>query len=66
MNRFKKPLWRNKPDGMFIARGISDTEHCVICKVDTHVPKTLDIDNRLFYITGVGQFCHDCYDNTGD
>jgi hypothetical protein len=38
-----------------------ETEPCVVCRIDTRVPKALDISQRLYYITGVGQHCHDCY-----
>jgi hypothetical protein len=52
---------RHRVDGMFIARQIRKTELCVQCQVDTGVPVGLDISERLFYVTGVGQLCHDCY-----
>lgn len=68
MKRFRRSFSRNRPDGMFIhdqihreGRRIRDTEPCVICRIDTRVPKALDISERLYYIEGVGQHCHDCY-----
>jgi hypothetical protein len=42
-------------------RLIGNTEVCVYCQVDTGVAVGLDISQRLFYITDVGQLCHDCY-----
>lgn len=62
MRRFNRGIWRNKPDGMFIHAQIHRTERCVVCKIDTGVPVHLDISRRLYYIEGVGQFCHDCFD----
>jgi hypothetical protein len=63
--------FKSRVDGLFEARRRSDTEHCVICKDDTQVPKTLDINDRSLYIEGVGQLCYDCYERvshlyTGD
>jgi hypothetical protein len=60
MRRCVKKI-KHKIDGMFTARKMSDTEHCVMCKVDTNVDKTLDISQRMFYIEGVGQFCNTCH-----
>lgn len=68
MNRFHRQFSRNRPDGMFIQQQIHHqgrrtrrTEACVVCRIDTRVPRELDISERLFYIEGAGQHCHDCY-----
>lgn len=36
-------------------------EECVNCKVETYVPKALDIGWRHHYIEGVGQLCYECW-----
>jgi len=41
-----------------------ETENCVICNVDTNVPKTIDIQYRLFYVEGSGQLCRECWNST--
>ena len=61
MNRFMRKH-RRRINGMFVNHKIHGNDMCVSCRVDTHVPTTLDISQRIYYITGVGQFCHDCYD----
>lgn len=38
-----------------------DYEQCIICGQNTHVPKSTDIADRKFYITGCGQLCQECY-----
>jgi hypothetical protein len=59
MNRFRRSFSRKRPDQD--RRRMRETEPCVVCRIDTRVPKALDISQRLYYITGVGQHCHDCY-----
>ena len=54
-------------DGMWRQRQIHKDEIyeiCVSCRINTGVPKTLDIQERLYYIEGAGQMCRDCYDET--
>jgi hypothetical protein len=55
----------SRPDPMFVHYQIHrhDTELCVICGVETKVPRTQDVDERLYYVPGAGQLCHDCYQN---
>ena len=61
MNRFMRKHPRRHLDGMFVNHRIHGNDMCVSCHIDTHVPAALDISQRIYYITGVGQFCHDCY-----
>jgi len=52
-------------DGMFIHRQIHKEElyeRCISCKEMTGTPKTLDIQQRLYYIEGAGQLCRDCWE----
>lgn len=35
-------------------------EHCVLCKRQTNIPFDRPIDERLYYVEGVGQLCRDC------
>lgn len=52
-------------DGMFIHRQIHKEElyeRCISCKELTGIPKTLDIQERLYYVEGAGQMCRDCWD----
>lgn len=39
----------------------NDFEKCVICHCETTVRKEENIENREFYIEGVGQLCDKCY-----
>lgn len=66
MNRYLRRHRRNHVDGMFISRQIHGTEHCIFCTIDTGIPRTLDISERLYYVEGVGQMCRDCWDETYD
>jgi len=64
MNKFARKI-QSKVDGVFISKQIhKETERCVICKVDTGIPIGLDISYRLYYVSGTGQLCHDCWDDT--
>ena len=36
-------------------------EKCVICKKRTDVLKTTPIEERDYYVEGVGQLCKKCY-----
>ena len=64
MNKFSAKF-RKSVDGWFVSKQIhKETEQCVICGVDTGVPKELDISYRLYYVSGTGQLCHDCWDDT--
>jgi len=52
-------------DGMFIQRQIHKEElyeQCISCKELTGIPKTLDIQQRLYYVQGAGQLCRDCWE----
>jgi hypothetical protein len=68
MNRYLRRHRRSKVDGMFIQKQIreKDTELCIYCQIDTGVRVGLDISERLYYVTGVGQMCRDCWDETYD
>jgi hypothetical protein len=68
MNKYLRRHRRSHVDGTFIQKQIreKDTELCVYCQSDTKVPITLDIMNRMYYVTGVGQMCRDCWDETYD
>jgi len=37
-----------------------ETEKCVICSVDTQVPRSMSIDFRKNYVEGCGQLCEKC------
>lgn len=39
-------------------------ETCVMCNVDTNVPKSMHIDFRNNYVEGAGQLCFNCYTKT--
>lgn len=39
----------------------TEFETCVICNVDTNVPKSMHIDFRNNYVDGAGQLCFNCY-----
>lgn len=39
-------------------------EKCVSCNMMLPVLKTTSIHERLFYVEGAGQLCHDCYNGT--
>ncbi len=36
-------------------------EQCVLCKKELEVLTTTPIQEREFYVTGVGQLCTECY-----
>jgi len=36
-------------------------ENCVVCKRLTNVKKDKDVNDRLFYVKGVGQLCETCF-----
>ena len=38
-----------------------DNEKCIVCGVETDVPKNLHIDLRTCYVEGCGQLCPKCY-----
>jgi hypothetical protein len=40
------------------------TEICIVCGVDTNVPKHLNVDLREHYVEGAGQMCKKCWDET--
>jgi len=42
----------------------TEFETCVICNVDTNVPKSMHIDFRNNYVDGSGQLCFNCYTKT--
>jgi hypothetical protein len=37
------------------------TEICVSCGIDTKIPVSRHIEERLTYVYGVGQLCLKCY-----
>lgn len=37
-----------------------EKEKCVLCGVETDIPRDLHIDFRYGYIEGVGQLCKSC------
>jgi hypothetical protein len=39
-------------------------ETCVVCNIDTNVPKSIHVDFRHHYVEGAGQLCFDCYTKT--
>jgi hypothetical protein len=39
----------------------SDYERCILCENLTDIRKDKDINERLFYIEGLGQLCEICY-----
>lgn len=39
----------------------TNTERCILCNKDTHIPVELNIDFRDYYIEGIGQLCIHCY-----
>jgi len=39
-------------------------ETCVMCSIDTNVPKSMHVDFRNYYVDGAGQLCFDCYTKT--
>jgi hypothetical protein len=52
-------------DGMWIHRQIHKHElydSCISCREVTGIPKTLDIEKRLYYVPGAGQMCQDCWE----
>jgi hypothetical protein len=38
-----------------------ETETCISCNKETHVPINLNIELREYYIEGAGQLCEKCY-----
>ena len=38
-----------------------ETEKCVICKKDTGVPVTKNVEFRPTYVEGAGQMCAECF-----
>ncbi len=41
-----------------------ETETCIVCGVDTKVPKNLHVDHRFNYVEGAGQMCQKCWNET--
>lgn len=41
-----------------------ETEICILCGIDTKVPKHLHIDLRKHYVEGAGQLCENCWAKT--
>ena len=39
----------------------SGQELCVVCWNETEFKKTTPIDERVHYVKGVGQLCHECW-----
>jgi hypothetical protein len=39
----------------------NEFEVCVVCHAETSVKKSIPIDQREYYIRGVGQLCNRCY-----
>lgn len=50
------------PRYVFLNEVIMETENCVVCGVDTKVPRNLHIDLRYHYVEGSGQLCKECWD----
>ena len=42
---------------------VEQYEKCIVCEVDTNVPRYLHVDYRDYYIDGAGQLCKECYTN---
>ena len=40
-----------------------EKENCVCCDEQTQVKKNENVNNRNFYIEGVGQLCSECFFN---
>ena len=40
-----------------------EKENCVYCNKQTQVKKNENVNNRNFYIEGVGQLCSECFFN---
>jgi hypothetical protein len=40
-----------------------EKDKCVMCGAETQYNKSTHIDNRDYYIEGVGQLCRECYFN---
>ena len=39
------------------------TDHCVLCNVDTGIPKNTNVAYRPHYVEGAGQLCEKCYNS---
>lgn len=39
-------------------------EKCVLCWRTTDIPKSANIQDRAFYVEGVGQLCKNCWEKT--
>lgn len=37
------------------------TDYCVICNIDTNIPKSTNVLLRCHYVDGTGQMCEKCY-----
>ena len=42
----------------------NEFEKCVLCWKATDVPKTANIQDRAFFVEGVGQLCRRCWEKT--
>ncbi len=48
-----------RPDSSFISE--QGTELCVCCGKDTGISVLKHVDEREYYVDGVGQHCDECY-----
>lgn len=39
---------------------VEQNETCIMCDVETNVPRSMNVDFRTNYIDGAGQLCHKC------
>lgn len=39
---------------------VNQNEKCIICNVETDVPRSMHVDFRINYIDGAGQLCRKC------
>ena len=39
----------------------TELEVCALCGKETDIPISLTVDERKYYVSGVGQLCRECY-----
>jgi len=39
---------------------VEKNEKCIMCNVETDVPRSMHVDVRVNYIDGAGQLCRNC------
>ena len=59
--RWNKVLPFRKEENPLIEELLNSEERCVLCNTITDTNKDIHIDQRPYYVEGVGEVCQDCY-----